>query len=80
MYCFKRGYMSNKFKKKILDSTEILKNMSRLKEGRRIPTSIALDENTINDLKNLANEYGVPYQVLMRTLLVNSLSLIKEAN
>jgi len=72
--------MSNKFKKKILDSTEILKNMSRLKEGRRIPTSIALDENTINDLKNLANEYGVPYQVLMRTLLVNSLSLIKEAN
>jgi predicted DNA binding CopG/RHH family protein len=70
--------MSNKLKKKILDSTEILKNMSRLKEGRRIPTSIALDENTINDLKKLASEYGVPYQVLMRTLLVNSISLLKE--
>lgn len=73
-----RGIMSNKLKKKILDSTEILKNMSRLKEGRRIPTSIALDENTINDLKKLASEYGVPYQVLMRTLLVNSISLLKE--
>lgn len=72
--------MSNNFRKKIINSTEILKNMSRLKQGRRIPTSIALDESTLADLRLLAEEYSVPYQVLMRTLIVNRISLLKESN
>ncbi len=54
-------------KKKILDAAK------RLKNKRKLPTSIALEENTIKELKALAQWRGVPYQVLMRMFILDGL-------
>ena len=40
---------------------------------RKKPTSVALDEDTINRLKELAEERGIPYQVLMRSYILKGL-------
>lgn len=37
------------------------------------PTSVALDEETIAQLKELAEERGIPYQVLMRSYILKGL-------
>ena len=37
------------------------------------PTSVALDEETIAQLKILATERGIPYQVLMRSYILKGL-------
>jgi predicted DNA binding CopG/RHH family protein len=47
------------------------------KNKRKKPTSVALDEGTINRLKELAEEKGIPYQVLMRSYILKGL---KEEN
>ena len=54
-------------KKKILDAAK------RLKNKRKLPTSIALEETTIKELKALAEWRGVPYQVLMRMFILDGL-------
>jgi predicted DNA binding CopG/RHH family protein len=54
-------------RKKILDAAK------RLKKSRKLPTSIALEESTINELKALAHWRGVPYQVLMRMFILDGL-------
>lgn len=48
------------------DQKEIVEGMSRLKGARRKPTSVALEEELLKELKALASKRGVPYQVLMR--------------
>ena len=45
----------------------------RLKKKRKLPTSIALEEETIRELKELADWRGVPYQVLMRMFILDGL-------
>lgn len=52
---------------------KILAAARRLKKSRKLPTSIALEENTINELKALAVSRGVPYQVLMRMFILDGL-------
>ena len=54
-------------KKKILEAAK------RLKKNRKLPTSIALEEKTIKELKALAEWRGVPYQVLMRMFILDGL-------
>ena len=54
-------------KKNILEATK------RLKKKRKLPTSIALEESTINELKALAEWRGVPYQILMRMFILDGL-------
>ena len=54
-------------KKKILEAAK------RLKKKRKLPTSIALEETTIKELKALAEWRGVPYQVLMRMFILDGL-------
>lgn len=61
------------------DPKEILKGMSRLKGARRKPTSVALEEKLIKELKAVAHKKGVPYQVLMRLLIADGLRKMKEA-
>jgi predicted DNA binding CopG/RHH family protein len=60
------------------DSKEIISGMTRLKGARRKPTSIALEEAVISDLKNLAQKRGVPYQVLMRLLIADGIKRLKK--
>ena len=57
----------------------IIAGMSRLKGARRKPTSIALEEDILKELKDIAERKGVPYQVLMRLLIVEGLKRLKAA-
>lgn len=61
------------------DSKEIIEGMSRLKGARRKPTSIALEEELLKELKAIASKYGVPYQVLMRLLIAEGVKRLKDA-
>ena len=60
-------------KKKILEAAK------RLKKKRKLPTSIALEETTIKELKALAEWRGVPYQVLMRMFIIDGLRHSQKA-
>lgn len=61
------------------DPKEIIAGMSRLKGTRRKPTSVALEEELLNELKSLADKRGVPYQVLMRLLIADGIKRLKAA-
>ena len=52
---------------------KILAAAKRLKKKRKYPTSVALAEETIGELKALAEWRGVPYQVLMRMFILDGL-------
>ena len=58
----------SKFEKK-----KLLEAAKRLKKRRKLPTSVALEEKTIKDLKALAEWRGVPYQILMRMFILEGL-------
>ena len=60
------------------DPKEIIEGMSRLKGARRKPTSVALEEELLKDLKGLAQKRGVPYQVLMRLLIADGIKRLKD--
>lgn len=55
------------------DAEKILAAAKRLKNKRKLPTSIALEEETILKLKAVAHWRGVPYQVLMRMFILDGL-------
>jgi predicted DNA binding CopG/RHH family protein len=61
------------------DPKEIIEGMSRLKGSRRKPTSVALEEELLEELKVLASERGIPYQVLMRLLIADGIKRLKSA-
>ncbi len=60
------------------DPKEIIAGMSRLKGARRKPTSIALEAEMIRELKQIASQRGVPYQVLMRLLIADGIKRLKK--
>ena len=55
------------------EGKKILAAVKRLKKRRKLPTSVALEEETIRELKALAQWRGVPYQVLMRMFILEGL-------
>ena len=61
------------------DNQQIIEGMSRLKGARRKPTSIALEEELLKELKAIASKRGVPYQVLMRLLIAEGVKRLKDA-
>lgn len=58
------------------DEKKILEAMKRVTGGRK-PTSVALEEKTIDDLKKVAKKKSIPYQVLMRMFIMDGLKRIK---
>ena len=62
-----------------LDSKKILEAMKRYKESPKKPTSVALDETTIQELKMVAETHGIPYQVLIRVFILDGLDRIKKS-
>jgi predicted DNA binding CopG/RHH family protein len=62
-----------------LDATKILAAMKRFKNAPKKPTSVALDEATIRELKLMAEEKGIPYQVLIRVFILDGLERMKKA-
>lgn len=61
------------------DPKEIIEGMSRLKGARRKPTSVALEDELLVELKSLAQKRGVPYQVLIRLLIADGIKRLKKA-
>ncbi len=47
--------------------------------SKKIPTSIALDPEFLEELKHEAHERSIPYQILMRMLLVEGFKKLKKA-
>jgi predicted DNA binding CopG/RHH family protein len=62
-----------------LDSKKILAAMKRYKNSRKKPTSVALDEKTIRELKVMAEKHEIPYQVLIRVFILDGLERLKRA-
>jgi predicted DNA binding CopG/RHH family protein len=63
-----------------LDAKKILAAMKRYKDSRKKPTSVALDETTIRELKSVAIKQGIPYQVLIRVFILDGLERLKKAS
>ncbi|MBI3551551.1 MAG: hypothetical protein HY077_03470 [Elusimicrobia bacterium] len=63
------------------EEKKILAAARRLKRKRKCPTSVALEEETIRELKQLAQWRGVPYQILMRMFILEGLrhSVVRDA-
>jgi predicted DNA binding CopG/RHH family protein len=82
-YSMKKSYVkSNKeydttFK---LDADKILAAMKRFKNSKKKPTSVALDETTIKELKDIAEKQDIPYQVLIRVFILDGLDRFKKAS
>lgn len=51
----------------------------KLLKSKKKPTSIALEDETIEELKDLAALKGIPYQVLMRSFILEGLRKSKKA-
>lgn len=65
-------YKSIEFdKKSALAARQLLKTKKK-------PTSIALEEETIQELKDLALKKGIPYQILMRSFILDGLRKAKK--
>ncbi len=62
-----------------LEAEKILAAMKRYKDAKKKPTSVALDERTIQELKRAANKQGIPYQVLIRVFILDGLERLKKA-
>ncbi len=62
-----------------LDASKILEAMKRYKNAQKRPTSVALDEVTISELKKIAEKQGIPYQVLIRVFILDGLERLKKA-
>ena len=62
-----------------LDAEKILAAMKRYKDSRKKPTSVALDETTIQELKTIATKKGIPYQVLIRVFILDGLDRLKKS-
>jgi predicted DNA binding CopG/RHH family protein len=61
-----------------LDAKKILAAMKRYKDAKKKPTSVALDETTIEELKKAASKQGIPYQVLIRVFVLDGLAKLKK--
>ncbi|MBI4372000.1 MAG: hypothetical protein HY552_06860 [Elusimicrobia bacterium] len=62
------------------EKKKILAAARRLKKTRKLPTSVALEERTIRELKAIAEWRGMPYQVLMRMFILDGLHKSQPAN
>jgi putative aminopeptidase FrvX len=46
--------------------------------GRKMPTSVSLHPDVVEELKSLAEKKGIPYQVLMRSFIMEGLEKMKK--
>jgi hypothetical protein len=59
------------------DMDSLFNALKRVK-GRRKPTSVALEEKSIQDLKKIAKKLDVPYQALMRLFILDGINRFKK--
>jgi len=68
------------YEKVSYNRTKIRRAARRLKRSRKQPTSVALDPAVIRRLRKEAEARDVPYQVLMRMLIVQGLGRLEKAD
>ena len=75
--------MTKKYAKSLPEYDNIEFNKDKVLESRKIrrkmPTSVSLPPEVVEELKSLAQEKGIPYQVLMRSFILEGLKRMKEA-
>ena len=67
------------YQKVTFETKKIVSAYKKLKSQKKHPTSINLSEETVADLKRIATARGIPYQTLMRMLLLEGLQKLKES-
>jgi hypothetical protein len=50
------------------------------KVGRKMPTSVSLPPEVVEELKAIAEKKGIPYQVLMRSFILEGLQKLKQVS
>jgi len=50
------------------------------KMNRKMPTSVTLPPEVVTELKQIAEKKGIPYQVLMRSFILEGLEKLKKAS
>lgn len=50
------------------------------KMNRKMPTSLTLPPEVVEELKKIAAKKGIPYQVLMRSFILEGLENLKKAS
>lgn len=63
-----------------IEADKILAAMKKFKNSRKKPTSVALDDKTIEELKYIAEKQGIPYQVLIRVFILDGLERLKKVS
>ncbi len=73
------NYVNEKGYNKVSFSTKAIKDAySKNKSKRKQPTSVNLPEEVIAELKLLALKERVPYQSLMRKLIIDGLEKLRD--
>jgi predicted DNA binding CopG/RHH family protein len=57
---------------------KVLEGARKYRERRFKPTSVLLDEETTQKLKKIAQEKGIPYQVLMRSFILEGIGRLEK--
>ncbi len=73
-YVRSRGYEDTEF-----EASKIKDAMRRRGGIRKIPTSVALDPDLVEDIKNEAEKRGLPYQVMLRMFIIEGFNKLKKA-
>lgn len=60
------------------EKEKVLEDARKYRERKLKPTSVSLDEGTTQKLKALAEEKGIPYQVLMRSFIIEGIRRIED--
>lgn len=57
---------------------KVLKGARKYRGRRLKPISVSLDIDTTHKLKEIAQERGIPYQVLMRSFILEGIRRLEE--
>ena len=61
------------------DEKKVKAAYDKRKKAKKFPTSISLPEDVVVELKAIAQKKGLPYQTLMRMLIVEGLDKLKKS-
>lgn len=67
------------YKKIEIDTKAIKREYDKRKKAKKFPTSISLPEDIVAELKAIAQKKGIPYQTLMRMLIVEGVEKLKKS-
>jgi predicted DNA binding CopG/RHH family protein len=67
------------YQKVEFDAKSIKRAYDKRKKAKKFPTSVSLPEEVVAELKAIAQKKGVPYQTLMRMLIVEGLEKLRKS-